>query len=358
MKKTIVFMLIFALIISVPAKADEEIVDREAIENAAPDEASRLLGGIDDAANTESALASLWESFIDSVENSVSDVLLRAFGLIAVSLICGVLSVFREGRVVPDWIELSGCAAISLLCLGDIGAYMRMCENALNDISSFSQTLLPSLCTLAAASGAISSAAVKYAASAFFMDIFITAAQGLIAPLIFAFIAVSLAGAAFGGAALSRLAKLLKRICVIGMTLLASGFTAYLGISSAISGAGDALTLKLTKTALSTALPVVGSVVSDAASSFIGGLELLKSSVGVFGMLVVAFICAAPFAALGLNYLAYKLASAAVSMISGERLSKLTDAFGDAFGMMLGLVGCSGIMMFISIISAIKAVIP
>ena len=73
-------------------------------------------------------------------------------------------------------------------------------------------------------------------------------------------------------------------------------------------------------------------------------------------MLIIAAICAAPFVILGLNYLLYKAAAAGVSMLGSDRVSALTDSVGDAFGMLLGLVGCAGIMMFISIFSAIKAV--
>lgn len=356
MKKLLLFLALFSMLLSFSANADG-IIDETELSDAAPKGVSEAIGGIDGAADTESALSKLWDELVQTVSDSLSSVLCRALSVIAVAVICGILTVFREGERVPDWIELSGCAAISVICLADLGSYISMCRDALNDISVFSQSLLPALCTLSAASGALTSAGVKYAASALFMDMFITAATELILPVILAFTALSAAAAAFDGSSLAKLCKVMKKLCVIMMTLLATGFTAYLGISGTISGTADAMTVKAAKTAISTALPVVGSVVSDAASSVLGGIELLKSTVGVFGMLVVAFVCIVPFAVLGINYLVFKLAAACVSMLSGERLSRLTNAVSDSFGMLLGLLGCAGLMMFVSIISTIKAVV-
>lgn len=356
MRKTFVFIILFTVMLSFPAKADDELIDKSELESAASSEVLEATGGIDGAADTSSALSKLWSRLVDDLSDNAVSIIKRALSVAAVAAMCGVLSVFREGKAVPDWIELSGCAAIGLLCIGDLNSYTSICRETLYDISSFSQSLLPALCTLSAASGAVSSASVKYAASALFMDIMITLAVKLILPLIFAFSALSLASSAFGNKCLGTLCKLVKKLCVISMTTLSLGFTLYLGISSAITSAGDALTLKVAKTTISTVLPVVGGIISDAATSIVGGAQLLKSTVGVFGMLAVAFMCVTPFAILGANYLAYKVASAAVAIFGSERLTKLTDAIGDTFGMLLGLVGCAAIMMFISIISTIKAV--
>lgn len=354
--RTVMLCLLLALMLSAPALADEDMIDKTAIEESAPEAAIETVGGIDSAADTQSALERLRDSVSEAVSQNFAKLAGKAISVLIIAVLCGLLKVFADGRTVPDWCDLCGCAAISVVCLGDLGSYIGMCRSALEDVSAFSQALLPTLCTLGAGSGAISSSTVKYAASALFMDMLLSAAVRLVMPTVLAFLAVSVAASAFDSKKLSRLCKLLKKVCVLLMTALAIGFTAYLGISSAISASADALALRAAKTAISTALPVVGGIVSDAAASVIGSAELLKSTVGVFGMLIIGAICAAPFAILGLNYLAYKAAAAGVAVFGSERLSSLTDSIGDAFGMLLGLVGCAGIMMFISIFSAIKAV--
>ena len=140
------------------------------------------------------------------------------------------------------------------------------------------------------------------------------------------------------------------------MTIFTLAFTAYLSISSAIASSTDLVSTKLAKTAISAALPVVGGIISDAASSVVAGAEVIKNTVGVFGLIAVLGICVAPFAVFGINYLVYKASSLIVSAFSVPKLSTLINGIGSVFGLLLGLIGSCGIFIFISIMSCIKAV--
>ena len=51
-----------------------------------------------------------------------------------------------------------------------------------------------------------------------------------------------------------------------------------------------------------------------------------------------------------------KAAAAASDMIPNGRLSGLISSVATAMGLLLGLLGCCGIMLFISIMAGIKAV--
>ena len=44
-------------------------------------------------------------------------------------------------------------------------------------------------------------------------------------------------------------------------------------------------------------------------------------------------------------------------MLKLPQIASLTQSIGTAFGMLLGLVGCCGVMMFISLISCMRAVV-
>ena len=135
-----------------------------------------------------------------------------------------------------------------------------------------------------------------------------------------------------------------------------TAFTAWLGITGAVSGAADAVTSRAAKTAISAALPVVGGVISDAASTVVAGAGLLKSAVGAFGLIAAASVCLVPFLTLGLRYLCYKAAAALAAAFADRRVSGLINELGGVFGMVLGVVGAAALMLFISIISVTKAV--
>ncbi len=249
-----------------------------------------------------------------------------------------------------------GTIAIAAVAVTDVGSFLKLGSETITELSTFSKVLLPTLTAAAAASGAVTSAAVKYAATALFIDVLITIAERFIVPLIFAYTAAVIANAAIGGDELQGAVNALKWIAVTTLSAILLVFIAYLSISGVISGTADALTSRVAKTTLSTILPVVGSIISDAASSIIAGAGMLRNAVGVFGLLVISAICLTPFIRLGVQYLCYKLAAAVTATVSGGRISKLIGGIGTAFGIMMGLTGSMAVLLYFSIISLIQAV--
>lgn len=343
-----IFVIIISLITS--ARADN-LIDDEKIHDAVPGSVQAIVSD-----DTDLSLKNIWSELKSDSLSSFKQSEKRAVSIIIVALICGVLSVFEVSDDAPDYIQLCGCAAIAVICIGDMGSYIDTAVSALNELDIFSKAILPAMCTACAACGAVSAAAARYAASALFMDVFVTAVNNVIVPLIYAYIAVLIAQAAFDNKSLEGVGKFLKCVCTGLMTVFTLAFTVYLSVSSAVSSSADAVTTKVAKTAISAALPVVGGIISDAASSVVAGAEVIKNTAGVFGMIVVLGICAAPFALLGINFLLYKAAAVAVSAISGSRIKNLVSGLGSAFGMLLAVIGCCGIFIFISILSCVKAV--
>ncbi len=348
--KKLLFIIIFSVLLTAPCRA--EPYDEKELTASLPDYAEELAG--DTNSSPQAALDGVAEAFTEELGSGIGGAVKRALGIVAVALICAVLTVFCNDS--PEYVQLGGCAAVTLLSVGEVNSFISSGASVITAISGFSKTLLPAMCAAGAACGTLGSASVKYAASVLFMDAFITLAQGVILPLIYACLGVGIAAAAFNNKSLEAVSKTLKRVCSFLMISCALIFTIYITISSAVASGGDAVASKLAKTAISAALPVVGGIISDAAGTVVAGAQAMRNTLGVFGMTALLAICAAPFAALGLNYLTYKLSAAAVKMFGCDRLSALADSIGSAIGMILGLAGCCAIILFVSMATSIKAV--
>jgi len=345
-----ILALIFALIIvTAPALADTDIMD--GVRDAVPEEGQALLD-----TDTDTALEKIGGYFMDKLVSVFRPCVKKAVSLVCVAALCSVLGIISVSEKLKACVDLCGCAAVSIIAAGEVGSYVDMGTKAIADISDFSKAILPAMCTTGAACGAIGSASARFAASALFIDLFVTAAQRLILPVVLSFLAVTIAACAFSSRSIAGIARIFKWVATSLMILLCLVFTAYLSLSSAVAAATDAVAAKAAKTVIASALPVVGGIISDAASSVIAGAELLRSSVGVLGMIAVLSICAGPFAVLGVSFLAYKAAGLIVSALDCGKISELIGGIGTAFGMILGLVGCGGIMLVISIMSCIRAV--
>ncbi len=348
--KKLLFILMFSIFLITPCRA--EPYDEEQLHDSLPDYAEELVG--DTAQSPQDGLDRLGSVFAETVSGGIDGVIKRVVSIIAAALICAVLTLFCDDA--PDYVSLGGCAAIAMISVGDVNSFISSGEEVITALSGFSKTLLPAMCAASAACGTLSSSTVRYAASVLFMDSFVTLAQGLILPIICAYLAAGIAAASFGNKCLGGIAAFLKRLSTLLMIAAALGFTVYISISSVVASGGDAVASKLAKTAISTALPVVGSIISDAASTVVAGAEAMRNTVGVFGMLALLAVCVSPFALMAVNYLGYKLAAAAVRAFGCQRLSSLADCIGSAIGMILGLAGCCAIILFVSMAISIKAV--
>ena len=355
---------IFAvLVLTVPALAADTAdelygaLDMSEAEQAVPDSAREILGdaGITDALEPEGMLSKLLDAAWESLRGYWREAAAAAVKLVAVALICTLAGAFAEGAA-ARYVGLAGCLAVSALAFSDAGGCIEAGREALSELSAFSHALLPCLTAAAAAGGAVTSAAAKYAATALCMDVLIGAAQGLLLPLCYVSIGIRTASAALDSPALEGASKLVTRFTTLLTTLVMTAFTAWLGISGAVTGAADAVASKAAKTAISTALPVVGGMISDAASTVVAGAGLLRNAAGALGLVAAACVCLAPFLYAALRYLLYKAAAALCSAFADKRIAGLIGELGGVFGMVLGIVGAAALMLFISIISVTRAV--
>lgn len=336
----------------------EEALDTDGVLDALPQEAGEILGEVSltDTEMGDTGFKAILETIKESVFGIFKNALGSAAKILTVIVLCtAATSAMSEGGI-RDMVSLSGTVAVSAIAISDVHSFLGMGMETLLSLSDFSKALLPTMCAAAASAGAFTSASAKYAATALFMDVLITIATNVIMPLISIYLAAVIANAVLLKDSLANVSKLLKWVCITALTLLMLAFTTYLGMTGLISGKADEFATKLTKTALGTVLPVVGSIVSDTAETLVAGAGILRNAIGVFGFLAVAAICLTPFLTLGLHYLVYKGTAAFSEALADKRMAELVSDIGAAFGMLLALVGAGGMMLFFSVISSMKAV--
>lgn len=363
MKRLIVLLPLLALLLAAPARAvgldaeQYDIFGASEVDESIPDEAQDILGdvGVKDALEPEGLFSRLWSALGERLRGLWGEAAAGAVKLLAVAALISACSAFAT-EISRRYVSIAGCLAVAGVAFGDASAWINTGAETIEELNLFSHALLPCLAATAAAGGSAAGAAAKYAATSLFMDVFITLSRSLLLPLAYALLAVRTASAALGNSALDGAARLIKWLCTLLTTVVMTAFTVYLSLSGAVTGAADVVTSKAAKTAISTALPVVGGIISDAAGTLVAGAGLLRSAVGALGAVVIAAICLTPFLALALRYLLYKAAAALAHCFADSDLAGLIGDVGGVFGLVLGVTGACAAMLYISIISAVKAV--
>lgn len=356
MRRALIFIAAL-LLLAIPARAAPADGDygASAVEDAVPDSAEDILGSWQRTDDAQSALERIADYAASHFHEVLSELLRPFIALVAISLLCTAVSGALPGKSGVDYVNLAGCLAAAAIAVGDMNSVLALGRSTMAELSDFTHVLLPAVCASATAAGAVSSAPVKYAAGAMFLDVLAAAAEKLVFPLVCTYTAAVTADAALGGGRLGGAAKLLRRLCRFALTGIVTAFTLYLGLTGLIASSTDAVLTRAAKTALSTALPVVGGIISDAAGSIVAGAGALRTSLGVMGLIVTLAVCLVPFMKLGLRYLLLKAASSLAQTGSG-RLPQLLDGVADACAMVLGMVGAQAVFVYISVIAMLKAV--
>lgn len=251
---------------------------------------------------------------------------------------------------------LAGTLAVTAVAVTDVHSLLGMGTSAISSITTFSNVLLPVVATVTAATGAITGAAARQMAAALFSGLLVDLIDRLLVPLVYGYIAASVAYAAVGNEGLKRLAALIKWLATTILTIVLLVFVGYLTVSGIIAGSADAATVKAAKFAISGAVPVVGGILADASESILAAAGVLRSTVGVFGMVVVLAICLLPFLQLAVHYLIYKLTAALSATVGGGRVCGLIDSISGAFGLILGMTGACALLLLVALVSSITVV--
>ena len=282
-----------------------------------------------------------------------SGVVLLAVVLLA-SLAQGTAGEGTGLQVVP----MAASAAITAIAVSDAGTLIGMGRETLERMAAFGQILLPTMAAATALGGSPGSAAARQFAAMLFSDLLLTAINGLLLPLTYGYIAACAACAAVGNEGLRRLAGVLKWVVTTVLTILLLTYVGYLTVSGVVAGTADAVAVKAARFTVSSMVPVVGGILSDAAETVLAGAGVLKNAVGVFGMLTILSICLVPFLRLGVHYLAYKLTGALAATVADGRVAGLIDQIGSAFGLVLGMTGASALLLLVSMVSAVSLSSP
>ena len=358
--KGLLCLLGAALMLTVCAQASDLPKD---LTRAVPERAEELLRGenFSGTGGFTGGIASLLEKVSGQVGTILRQRVRGAASVLLVVILCGAVEGFRvgaEGGKTALFLPMVGALSVTILTAGSLDSLIGLGAETIGELDTFSKALLPTLAAAMAASGQVSAAAFQQVTTVFLVDLLINLIDGLLMPLVYLYIGVLTASACLPEGHLLALADGLKKVVTWLLTTALLAFTVYLSVARVIAGSADGATVKVAKAAVSSVVPVVGSIIAEASETVLVGAGMLKNTIGVFGMLAILAACAYPFLQLGIQYLLYKLTAFLAAAVGAPGLCKLIDGLGGAFGLVLGMTGSCAILLLVSILSSVAAVVP
>ena len=274
------------------------------------------------------------------------------FRLLAAALLLSLLR--GAGGMSGRAVSLAGTVAVAGLLLQPTSSMIRLAAETVARLSDYGKLLLPVMTGAMAAQGGVTASAALYAGTAFFDAVLSAAVAGLLVPLIYFFLALSVANAALGEGLLQQLAGFVKWLVTWLLRLILYLFTGYLAVTGVVSGSADAAALRAAKLTISNMVPVVGGILADASETVLVSAGLMKNAAGIYGLLAVTAVWIGPFLKIGVLYLLLKLTGAVCGTLTDGGTARMIQDFSAAMGLLLAMTGTVSLLLMVSTVCFLK----
>ena len=271
------------------------------------------------------------------------------FGILMLSALLRTVQPNSDGTESARVFYAAEILTCAILLLEPLGTAMEQASATLDGISAFQLGFVPVFAAITAASGQTVSAG-KYAA------LMVAASQGssvVLSGIIFPVMRISMAlcviSAAAPGIALDGVIQWVRKCLNWLLGLLMTVFLAVLALQGTVGASADSLADKAAQFVIGTTVPVVGSALSQAYSSVRGYMQLLKSTVGAFGILATAVLVLPQLLRCVLWQLLLNGCGAAGELLAQPEPAGLFRRLAELMGVLTGVLLCGCLMGVVSV---------
>ena len=227
-------------------------------------------------------------------------------------------------------------------------------QNAIVGMVGFMQVLIPILISLLASTGNVVSTAALYPVIMLVVEVSSAILGTVMIPVVFLVAVLSIIGNISDKIQLSRLAGFIKTVSIWVMGIILTVFVSVVTIEANLGATIDGVTSKTAKFAFSKAIPVVGQTLSDAVETVLGCSLVIKSSVGVVGMILILGIVLIPLIKILAMMIIYKFSAVLIEPIADSRMVRCLNDIGGTLTLLFSIVVAVSFMFIVAITTLVR----
>lgn len=269
--------------------------------------------------------------------------------LLLLGVISAVFRVFSEsfpnGSVskVGQWVIF---LAFLLLAVKNFQLALDLGADTIGKCADFLYAVLPVLLTSFALTGGTVAATVVQPTILAVITLFLGFLDRFFLPLLLIMAVLVICSHVAPRYSFRKFYELIRSVILIALGFMMTIFTGLLGLETFAAGTIDGLTLKTAKMATGNFIPLVGGYIADAFDSILGAGMLLRSSIGVFGVIVVAVIIIGPALRILIMSFLFKLAAAVLQPFGDDGFVSSLSDFSAVLTLLFALVASAGLLFF------------
>ncbi len=359
MKRVIVFILLM-LVFSIPVSAEEDTyytqyqnVGAEQLQESLSDNVREFFSENDiDPADynwvNKLTVKSIFSHIFTLFTGGIKTPLTAGATLLGIILVTAALTSFGMSERFEAAVY-AAILAVSAVIAADIWQSVSVAVNAVKGSSTFMLSFIPVFAATVALSGGTVTAASMSGLLLGACEFVSYCASFAVLPLMGGYLALSISSGVSPLIGQSGIVESVKKISMWILSLASTLFIGILGIQTAVNAAADSVTLRTAKFILGTSVPVAGGVLSEAVSTISASVGLLRSSIGIYGVVAIAAIFLPVIAELLLWRVVLILCSGVSDIFSLPKISGILKAVDAMLSVLVGIILLVAGMFIISL---------
>ncbi|SJZ85778.1 stage III sporulation protein AE [Selenihalanaerobacter shriftii] len=272
--------------------------------------------------------------------------------LIILAVIAAVLKTFQNSFAQQDISRLVNSIVYLVLVIIALNSFkiaINVGVQAIDDMVSIMQALLPTLLTLLVAVGNITSAALFQPITFLIVNLLSVLIKNIIFPLILFSAILAVVNNISDNFNISGLVKLISEINVGLLGAFLTVFIGVLVVQGTAGAVGDGVTIRTAKYLSGAFVPVIGGIFADALDMIIGGSLLIKNALGLLGVIIIFLFCTFSLIKIIALIFIYKFAGAVIQPISDSKIVTCLNDLGNSLILVFASVLSVALMFFITL---------
>ena len=293
-----------------------------------------------------------WEWLLTVFEEELAGpfgVALAVLGVILLCALVGSLRFLSDNESIRSLFQSIATLAVCGSLLTALAAFLHRACEAVEGSLVFLSSFVPVYATMLAAGGHITTAVSYQSIVLWVGELLMVLMSSVILPVLMVALALNTVGSVTPAWKLQHIGNGLSKTCGWGMGVVSSFFSGLLSLQTVAGVAADTVSGRAIRFSVANLIPVVGGALSDAMLTIKSCLTAVRSTVGVFGILVVAAMLLPPvLACVGWNLL-LSLCGYVADVFSLDSVAVLTRSVGTVTKTLMALLIMCAVFLIVAL---------
>lgn len=300
-------------------------------------------------------------TFFKKIANLLFKEILSAIKVLgSILIIIVICSIFKT---ISDSLENQSVSKITYyvqyilivtLILSNFSEIINLTKETISNLVGFMNSLVPLMITLMMTTGSFVSAGIMEPIILFCITFMGNLIQTVIIPFLLISTTIGIISNISTKVQIGKLSKFFNSSIIWVLGIILTIFVGILSLEGNLGSSIDGITVKTTKAAVTSLIPVVGKILGETVDSVLGCAVILKNALGVVSVIIVISICILPILKLAAISITYHFAAAICEPLADEKIIKVIEQMGGTFKILLGIISAVAVMLIIGLTIVIK----